>query len=181
MEHVFEGPYEMVPNFLKHVLTKFRIDVDRKHSDTVVVVCHPETYEEIKESELLHSNSRWVIKRLYRKAHDHVQCLDCHKIFEYKIPKVDLQVRRTVANLAFRDNAIGLAQKTIDHFLSVDPRNPTALAQGERAEPAWELPPAVTAQSRVEARRRVERRDRRSAVADRPGARGLPHRGLPSR
>ena len=75
MEHVFEGPYEMVPNFLKHVLTKFRIDVDRKHSDTVVVVCHPETYEEIKESELLHSNSRWVIKRLYRKAHDHVQCL----------------------------------------------------------------------------------------------------------
>ena len=32
-----------------------------------------------------------------------------------------------------------------------------ALAQGERAEPAWELPPAVTAASRVDARRRVER------------------------
>jgi Fur family ferric uptake transcriptional regulator len=34
--------------------------------------------------------------------HDHVQCLDCHKIFEYRLPKVDLQVRRTVANLSFR-------------------------------------------------------------------------------
>lgn len=35
--------------------------------------------------------------------HDHVQCLDCNKIFEYRLPKVDLQVRRTVANLAFRE------------------------------------------------------------------------------
>ena len=34
--------------------------------------------------------------------HDHVQCLDCHKIFEYRLPKVDSQVRRTVANLSFR-------------------------------------------------------------------------------
>jgi Fur family ferric uptake transcriptional regulator len=33
--------------------------------------------------------------------HDHVQCLDCNKIFEYRLPKVDLQVRRTVANLSF--------------------------------------------------------------------------------
>ncbi len=33
--------------------------------------------------------------------HDHVQCLDCNKIFEYRIPKADLQVRRTVANLSF--------------------------------------------------------------------------------
>lgn len=33
--------------------------------------------------------------------HDHVQCLDCSKIFEYRLPKVDLQVRKTVANLAF--------------------------------------------------------------------------------
>jgi Fur family ferric uptake transcriptional regulator len=35
--------------------------------------------------------------------HDHVQCLDCNKIFEYRLPKVDLQVRRTVANLSFRE------------------------------------------------------------------------------
>ena len=34
--------------------------------------------------------------------HDHVQCLDCNKIFEFRLPKMDLQVRRTVANLAFR-------------------------------------------------------------------------------
>lgn len=33
--------------------------------------------------------------------HDHVQCLDCNKIFEFRLPKMDLQVRRTVANLAF--------------------------------------------------------------------------------
>lgn len=33
--------------------------------------------------------------------HDHVQCLDCNKIFEYRLPKVDVQVRRTVANLSF--------------------------------------------------------------------------------
>lgn len=35
--------------------------------------------------------------------HDHVQCLDCNKIFEYRLPKVDLQVRRTVANLSFSE------------------------------------------------------------------------------
>lgn len=35
--------------------------------------------------------------------HDHVQCLDCNKIFEYRIPKIDLQVRRTVANLSFSE------------------------------------------------------------------------------
>ena len=33
--------------------------------------------------------------------HDHVQCLDCNKIFEFRLPKMDLQVRRTVAGLAF--------------------------------------------------------------------------------
>ncbi|MEZ4814750.1 MAG: transcriptional repressor [Bdellovibrionota bacterium] len=35
--------------------------------------------------------------------HDHVQCLDCNKIFEYRLPKVDLQVRRTVAHLSFHE------------------------------------------------------------------------------
>ncbi len=34
--------------------------------------------------------------------HDHVQCLDCNKIFEYRLPKVDMQMRRTVANLSFK-------------------------------------------------------------------------------
>ncbi len=35
--------------------------------------------------------------------HDHVQCLDCNKIFEFRLPKMDLQVRRTVANLDFSE------------------------------------------------------------------------------
>ncbi len=49
------------------------------------------------------SNSKGItFYELNREVeHDHVQCLDCNKIFEFRLPKLDLQVRRTVANLAF--------------------------------------------------------------------------------
>jgi len=33
--------------------------------------------------------------------HDHVQCLDCDKIFEFKLPKAEREMRRTVAKLSF--------------------------------------------------------------------------------
>lgn len=35
--------------------------------------------------------------------HDHVQCLDCNKIFEFRLPKMDSQLRKTVANLSFKE------------------------------------------------------------------------------
>jgi Fur family ferric uptake transcriptional regulator len=49
------------------------------------------------------SNSKGItFYELNREVeHDHVQCLDCDKIFEFRLPKMDIELRRTVANLAF--------------------------------------------------------------------------------